>query len=112
MTAYTFSEREIRRIADAVRAYERSGASAIGGRTVPGLMRAIHMGKTDAAIVKGYTGTVSLHRRVLANGGTGITSVDMGIDVAASNTFADVSANVWECVMHDGENWFLTAAEC
>lgn len=114
-TRYTFQPEDIRRIADAVRAHERRTIHGGGGGFVRGQVQQFHIGKTDTAIVKGYTGVISLWRNLTpsnTSGGIVTSGSDTGINVIACNLFASVAANVWVAIYHDGQAWFLVAAEC
>lgn len=64
------------------------------------------LGKTDAAHNKGATGTVSIW-----SGSPG-SEVDTTLNVTAYNRFANVASGKWVWVMHNGDGWYLTAAEC
>ena len=114
-TRYTFQPEDIRRIADAVRAHERRTIHPAGGGYVRGPVQLFHIGVTDTAIVKGYTGVVSLWRNLTpsnTSGGAITSGQDTGINVIACNPFASVASGVKVAVYHDGQAWFLIAAEC
>lgn len=65
------------------------------------------LGKTDAAIDKGDSGTVSLY-----SGSTKGSETDTGENVEAYNRFADLDSGVWVHVTFVGTDYELSAAEC
>jgi hypothetical protein len=63
------------------------------------------IGKTDAAITKGSTGTVSVWK--------GDQSADATVNIEnVKNPFADVEITKWVRVVWDAETPCLAAAEC
>ena len=64
------------------------------------------VGKSDAAIDKGDTGTV-----ILWDGEAG-DEVETEFEVEATNLFGDVEADKWVMVIKIGQGWYLVAAEC
>lgn len=65
------------------------------------------IGKTDAAITKGNSGTISVYQ-----GTTKGSETDSGVNVTAYNRFADLASGVWVHVEWINGGWELTAAEC
>lgn len=64
------------------------------------------LGKTDSAINKAASGTVSIW-----DGAEG-SEADTGVNVTAYNRFANVSSGKWVWVMSKRGRLYLTAAEC
>lgn len=64
------------------------------------------LGKSDSAITKASSGTVSIWT------GTPGSESDSTVNVTAYNRFADVESGKWVWVSHNGYGWYLTAAEC
>jgi hypothetical protein len=66
----------------------------------------VMLGKTDEAIAKGTTGTVSIYA------GESGTETDTGNNVECKNRFADVDTGKWVAFTLIGSFHYLIAAEC
>jgi hypothetical protein len=71
-----------------------------------GVWPAIMLGKTDAAIAKGASGTVSVWSGVEGS------EADTGVNVTAYNRFANVAITKWVLVVSIQGRLYLAAAEC
>ncbi len=64
------------------------------------------LGKTDSAISKNSSGTVSVYA------GTPGSESDSSLNITVYNKFADVASGKFVWCHHNGNGWYLTAAEC
>lgn len=64
------------------------------------------LGKTDASHAKGASGTVSVWA------GTPGSESDTGVNVTAYNRFSAVATTKWVWLNHNGDGFYLVAAEC
>lgn len=62
----------------------------------------IVMGKTDAAHTAGSSGSISVY----------VNSVDTGINITASNVYADLEINKYCTAARIGGAWYLIAGQC
>lgn len=104
-----FTRESAKRVAQAVRKLE-------GGQSIPPLSRAssgmgegwrMLIGKTDAAIAKGASGTVSIW-----DGATQGSESDTGENVTAYCRFGDVAITKWVGVMETVRGYEIICAEC
>lgn len=63
----------------------------------------IIIGKTDASHAKSATGTISVYSD---------TSTDTGVNITATNLFADLESGKWVSVALINGVWYLIAGEC
>jgi hypothetical protein len=100
-----FSPADVARISGAVNYVERLPRNKPGNRRrhVTGGL-AIHLGKTDAAINKGSSGTVSRYE--------GGSETDTGINDTVKNRFGNVGSGKWVAYVLIDTAYYLIAAEC
>ena len=82
-------------------AHNGSGWYVVAKDAPPGLL-----GKTDAAINKATSGTVSIYA------GTPGSETDTTINLTAYNKFANIASGKWVWIAPLDANWYITAAEC
>lgn len=104
----TFTPEAARKIARGIQKID-------GGQSVPPLSRAasgmgegwrLLIGKTDAAIAKGASGTISIWD------GTQGSESDTGDNVTAYNYFGDIAITKWVGVFETVRGYVIIAAEC
>jgi hypothetical protein len=109
MAGYTFSGDAVQRIRATVRHVE-------GQQELPQTSRAnslalqfdyMLIGKTDTAVTKGNSGTISIYSGTSAN-----ALADTGENVTAYNRFANVSSGKWVAVWTMPWGFEFVAAEC
>lgn len=61
------------------------------------------LGKTDSAITKGSSGTISIYSD---------ESTDTGENLTATNLFANLDSGKWVIAVEIGGTWYLVAGEC
>lgn len=106
---FGFDADSVKRIQKSVRRVERTypNAKEKRGRRVPGPARRILLGKTDAAISKSNSGTISIYA-----GATKGSESDTGDNRSAYNRFADIAISKWVLIAWVGSGWEIIQAEC
>lgn len=109
MAGVKFTRGSAQRIADVVREVE--GAPRTGlryrGRSYPSEGWRLLIGKTDASLTKGNSGTISIW-----DGTTQSSFSDTGDDITAYNRFADISSSKWVAVKETVRGYEIIMAEC
>ena len=109
MAGVKFTRESAERIAVTVRTVEGSITPATQGRAAPNFAQFDYMliGKTDAAINKGASGTISVYSGTSASGLT-----DTGDNITAYNRFGNVASGKWVACWTMPWGFEFVAAEC
>lgn len=107
MAKASFTEGAARRVASATLRVERmSQANPLRRRQQLDPNR-FYLGKTDAAINKGTSGTVSIY-----GGTTKGSETDTGNNMTVYNRYANVAAARWVTIMYIDSDWEMICGEC
>jgi hypothetical protein len=109
MAGYTFSGDAVTRIRQTVRTVEGMPSVPQASRvnSTPLQWDYMLIGKTDAALSKGASGTISIYSGTSASGLT-----DTGENVTAYNRFGSIASNRWVAVWTMPWGYEVHAAEC
>jgi hypothetical protein len=109
MAGYTFSGDAVQRIRATVRHVEGQQEMPQASRANSLALQFDYMliGKTDAAITKGSSGTISVYSGTSASG-----LADTGDNVTAYNRFSSVAAGKWVACWTMPWGFELVSAEC
>lgn len=106
--AVSFTLEGAKRIATAVRSEERRNQNTLRGLPNRINRHTVYLGKTDAAIAKGASGTISIY-----SGTTKGSETDTNLDITSVyNRFSAVAINRWVHVSWVDNGFELSAGEC
>lgn len=105
----TFNEDARRRIRQSVGVTEGGDTKGRGppGPTVPRFTTEIKLGKADAAIAKGASGTISEY-----HGTTAGSETDTTVNFSCYNRFGDIASGKWVIFFWFKGHWEILQAEC